>query len=105
MVQDNFYAASNMVRDLRRGIFSETNSTKNVDLQRRNLQKYFIIRMKILMDDDVAKMTDISSIVRGELESLKYQVNIASKRAVNRITKYHYKDCYNKIDAILNPKK
>jgi hypothetical protein len=105
VVQDNFYAASNMVRDLRRGIFSETNSTKNVDLQRRNLQKYFIIRMKILMDDDVAKMTDISSIVRGELESLKYQVNIASKRAVNRITKYHYKDCYNKIDAILNPKK
>ncbi|AUC22407.1 zinc-dependent metalloprotease [Polaribacter sejongensis] len=105
VIQDEFYAASDMVKDLRKGIFSETNATKNVDLQRRTLQKSFIEKMKNLMDNEESKNNDISSIVRGELEALKNQVNTASKRAVNTITKYHYKDCYAKINEILNPKK
>ncbi|QXP64665.1 zinc-dependent metalloprotease [Polaribacter sp. HaHaR_3_91] len=105
VIQDEFYAASDMIKDLRKGVFSETNATKNVDLQRRTLQKSYIDKMKNLMDNEESKNNDISSIVRGELEALKYQVNTASKRAVNTITKYHYKDCYAKINEILNPKK
>ena len=105
VIQDEFYAASDMIKDLRKGLFSETNATKNVDLQRRTLQKLFIEKMENLMDDKESKNNDISSIVRGELEALKHQVNTASKRAVNTITKYHYKDCYAKINKILNPKK
>jgi hypothetical protein len=105
VIQDEFYAASDMIKDLRKGIFSETTATKNVDLQRRNLQKAFIERMQVLMNNKDSKNTDISSIVRGELEALKYQVNVASKRAINTISKYHYKDCYAKINNILNPKK
>lgn len=104
VIQGEFYAASDMVRDLRRGIFSETNATKNVDLQRRNLQKAFIKRMHVLMNDELAKSTDISSIVRGELTTLKYQLNTANKRAVNRITKYHYRDAIVMINNILDPK-
>ena len=101
---NDFYSATNMIRDLRKGIFSEANSTKNVDLYRRNIQKLFIERMNSLMKDKNSKNSDISSIVRGELESLKNQINIASKRAINRITKYHYKDCLIQINNILNPK-
>ena len=102
---NDFYSATDMVRDLRKGIFYEANSTKNVDLYRRNIQKLFIERMNSLMNDKNSKSSDISSIVRGELESLKFQLNIASKRALNRITKYHYKDCLVIINNILNPKK
>ena len=40
--KENHYAAIDMVGTLKRGIFSETRSIKNVDLHRRNLQKYFI---------------------------------------------------------------
>ena len=105
LIKDDFYAAVDMVQDLRKGIFSETVSTKNVDIQRRNLQKFFIERMGVLLVDKATKSTDIPSIVRGELTSLKYQINIASKRAVNRITKYHYKDCLIRINNLLNPKK
>jgi hypothetical protein len=104
VIQGEFYAASDMVRDLRRGIFYETNATKNVDLQRRNLQKAFIKRMHVLMNDELAKSTDISSIVRGELTTLKHQLNTANKRAVNRITKYHYRDAIVMINNILDPK-
>ena len=104
VIQTDFYEASEMIRDLRKGIFSETSSVKNVDLYRRNLQKLFIERMHALLKDKNAKNTDISSIVRGELESLKQQLNTASKRTINRITKYHYKDTIEMIKVILNPK-
>ncbi|MCL7752891.1 zinc-dependent metalloprotease [Polaribacter sp. Z022] len=98
------YTATEMMKDLRRGIFSETTATRNVDVNRRNLQKSYIEQMSLLLKDDKTKYSDVHSIVRGELETLKYQVNIASKRAINTISKYHYKDCYAKINNILNPK-
>ena len=105
VIQTEFYAASDMVKTLRRGVFSETKKTQNVDLFRRNLQKSFIDRMGVLMNDSDSKNTDISSIIRGELTALKYVINNASKRAISSMTKYHYKDCIHKIEAILNPKK
>ncbi|MCH3885751.1 zinc-dependent metalloprotease [Tenacibaculum aquimarinum] len=100
----DFYAASEMVKDIRKGIFSEANSTQNVTVYRRNLQKSLIDRLGVLLNSKNAKNSDISSIARGELTALKYQVTTASKRAVNSITKYHYKDCLAKINSILDPK-
>ena len=104
VILNNNYTVVDMISDLRKGIFSETNSTKNVTVYRRNLQKYFIDRMKSLMEDKSLQNTDISSIVRGELTTLKYQLNVASKRAVNKITKYHYKDAFVIVNNILDPK-
>ncbi|QTE22347.1 zinc-dependent metalloprotease [Polaribacter cellanae] len=104
IIDANTYAASDMVRDLRRGIFSETNATKNVAVFRRNLQKSFILVLGSLLNTKSTNNSDISSIARGELESLKYQLNVASKRAVNRITKYHYKDALAMVHKILDPK-
>ncbi|MDX6747864.1 zinc-dependent metalloprotease [Polaribacter sp. PL03] len=104
IIQDNNYAAVDMIGDLRKGVFSEATTTKNVDVYRRNLQKSFISNLNSLMNDSSVKNTDISSIVRGELTTLKYQLNSASKRAVNKITKYHYKDAVVMINDILDPK-
>ena len=104
IIQDNNYAAVDMIGDLRKGVFSEATTTKNVDVYRRNLQKSFISNLNSLMNDSSVKNTDISSIVRGELTTLKYQLNSASKRAVNKITKYHYKDVVVMINNILDPK-
>ena len=104
VIQENNYAAIDMVADLRRGIFSETRIIKNVDLHRRNLQKSFINRMMSLMKDASIENTDIPSIIRGELTTLKYLLNSASKRAINKITKYHYKDSVILISNILDPK-
>ena len=98
------YSALEMIRDLRSGIFSEANYTRNVDVFRRNLQKAMINRMGTLLNSSDVKNTDISSIMRGELESLNFQITIAQSRKVNRITRYHYKDCLATIKNILNPK-
>ncbi len=103
--ETNYYAAVDMVRDLRRGIFSETTGQRNVDVFRRNLQKSFIERMGTLMTTRGAQNSDLISIVRGELTVLKGILRTAGNRAVNTITKYHYRDGVARIEAILDPKK
>lgn len=104
VTQKQFYAPTDMVRDLRRGIFSETNATRNVDVFRRNLQKSFVERMRTLMNAKGVQNSDLFSIIRGELTTLKSVLRTASARPVNRITKYHYRDCIARIDDILDPK-
>jgi hypothetical protein len=104
VIQDEYYAASDMIRDLRTGIFTEANYVKNVDLFRRNLQKSFIDRLGVLLVSKETKNTDITSIIRGELEMMNFQLTIAKNRRINRITKYHYRDCLVTIKEILDPK-
>ena len=105
LLDKNTYTVLNMIMDLRKGIFSETNYTRNVDLFRRNLQKSFINRMGSMLNSKETMHADIKSIIRGELESLKFQLNNAKNRKVNRITKYHYKDSLALINTLLNPTK
>jgi hypothetical protein len=104
VIQDDFYAISDMIRDLRTGLFYEANYLKNVDLFRRNLQKSFIDRLATLFNNKETKNSDINSIIRGELEMMNFQLTIAKGRRINRITKYHYRDCLAKIKEILYPK-
>jgi hypothetical protein len=49
--------------------------------------------------------SDLLSIMRGELTLLRSQLTNAGNRPVNRITKYHYKDCVARIKDLLDPKK
>ena len=103
VIDPTTYETIDMIRDLRNGIFIEANYTRNVDVFRRNLQKSFIDRMSMLLNSKNAQHADINSIVRGELESLNFQLTIAKNRRVNRITKYHYRNCIAKIKEALNP--
>ncbi len=104
IIEPTTYTAIDMIRDLRSGIFSEANYTRNVDVFRRNLQKSLINRMGTLLNAKEAQNSDITSIVRGELQALNFQLTIAKNRNINRITKYHYKDCLAEIKKILDPK-
>jgi hypothetical protein len=108
------YSAIEMLRDIRSGIWSEASKRSNVSVYRRNLQRAYIDRMIYLMTEDLnpqrtrqyfnVNQSDVRALVRGELNELKRILNSASKAAVNTETKYHYKDCIERIDAILDPK-
>ena len=108
------YSALSMMRDLRKGLFSEAQVTKNVDVYRRNMQRVYVDRMAYLMTEEMnpqrsrkyfnVSQSDIRALVRGELSVLKRQLTSAGARAVNTITKYHYRDCVKRIDQILDPK-
>ncbi|WP_204345111.1 zinc-dependent metalloprotease [Psychroserpens algicola] len=108
------YSALSMLQDLRKGVWNEVNYTKNVDVYRRNLQRVYIDRMQYLMTEDLdprqsrqyfnVSQSDVRALVRGELNTLKRQVAAAGNRAVNTVTKYHYRDCVKRIEQILDPK-
>ena len=104
IIEPDTYTALQMIRDLRTGIFSEANYIKNTDVFRRNLQKSMIDRMGKVLNSNETKNSDIRSIMRGELEGLNFKLTLAKNRNINRITKYHYRDCLAKIKEILNPK-
>ncbi|WP_111682606.1 zinc-dependent metalloprotease [Winogradskyella tangerina] len=108
------YSALDMLKDLRLGIWSETTTASNVNVFRRNLQRAYIDRMAYLMTESLnpsrtrqyynVNQSDVRAIVRGELNQLKRVLNSASKSAVNTDTKYHYRDCIERINTILDPK-
>lgn len=113
-IDENNYSALSMMQDLRKGIWSEVNLTKNVDVYRRNLQRVYIDRMAYLMTEEMnsqrsssyfnVSQSDVRALVRGELNTVKRQAASAGNRAVNTITKYHYKDIVKRIEEILDPK-
>jgi len=108
------YSALSMMQDLRKGIWSEVNITKNVDVYRRNLQRAYVDRMAYLMTEEInpqrssqyfnVSQSDIRALVRGELNTLKRQAAAAGNRGVNTVTKYHYRDIVKRIEDILDPK-
>lgn len=110
----NNYSALDMLRDVRSGIWSETKTSSSVSVFRRNLQRVYLDRMIYLMTEDLdprrsrqyfnVNQSDVRALVRGELNTLKRTLNAASKAAVNTETKYHYRDCIERINTILDPK-
>ncbi len=108
------YSALDMLRDLRSGLWSETKSASNVSVFRRNLQRAYLDRMTYLMTEDLdpqrsrqyfnVNQSDIRALVRGELNQLQRTLNAGSKMALNTETKYHYRDCVERIKQVLDPK-
>ncbi|MBC2845041.1 zinc-dependent metalloprotease [Winogradskyella flava] len=108
------YSALDMLKDTRNGIWSETKSASNVSVYRRNLQRVYLDRMIYLMTEDLdprrsrqyfnVNQSDVRALVRGELNQLKRTLTAAARAAVNTETKYHYRDCIERINNTLDPK-
>ncbi|WP_394750131.1 zinc-dependent metalloprotease [Spongiimicrobium salis] len=115
------YTMVNMMRDLRRGIWSELNSGRKIDTYRRNLQRAYIERMEFLMTGEQrplpaafrrfssrtnvnASQSDIRSVARAELNILKRSVRAALGRTNDNMSRYHLQDVIERIDMILDPK-
>ena len=109
----NNYTASDLLQDMRKGIWKETSSGSNVTIYRRNLQRAYIERMSFLMIEELkagskeyynVSQSDIRGLVRGQLNILKGTLVTAKGAAVNAETKFHYLDCLKRIETILDPK-
>ena len=115
------YTLINMMSGLRRGVWSELNSGRKIDTYRRNLQKVHIDRLKYLMTVEKQNLpkfnspyfkptrvtinqSDIRSVARAELETLKRTARSAIGRTGDRMSRYHLQDIVKRIDAILDPK-
>ena len=112
---NSYYSALDMLRDLRFGIWSELRTNIKVDIYRRNLQRAYIDRMGFLLNEEPdnrfrfglqynVNQSDVDALVRGELKELKRQLITAKSNTTNRLIRYHYEDCLDRINAILEHK-
>jgi len=115
------YTLTQMMSELRRGIWSEIYSGGAIDTYRRNLQKGHIDRLAYLMTADSQRklpsyggyqkstavntsQSDIRSVVRGELVTLRAQLRNGLANAANTMSRYHIQDAIARINDILDPK-
>jgi hypothetical protein len=101
----NAYGVDELESDLRSGIFSELKTKKAPDAYRRNLQKVLVDRYTSMLSPlSDSKRTDIYSITRGQLVSLRDDLKLGLPLVTDKITKYHYQDLVNRITLTLDPK-
>jgi len=115
------YSLTQMMSELRRGIWSEIYNGGAIDTYRRNLQKGHIDRLAYLMTADSQRklpsyggyqkstavntsQSDIRSVVRGELVTLRAQLRNGLANAANTMSRYHIQDAIARINDILDPK-
>jgi hypothetical protein len=116
------YTISDLFSDLRKGIWSELTTKKKIDVYRRNLQKSYVNILSNLiappktegsfvinfggtsrpqLSDD---KSDIKSVVRAQLISLRNEIKAAIPAFPDEMSKYHLQDVVTRIDNALNPK-
>lgn len=116
---NNAYKLTDMMRDLRNGLWTELRSGKAIDTYRRNLQRAHIDRLAYLMTAPNQSATkgsryvkgtavntsqsDIRAVVRAELKSLQNAIRSGLGRTGNSMSRIHLQDASERIDAILNP--
>ncbi|WP_419212542.1 zinc-dependent metalloprotease [Maribacter sp. X9] len=115
------YSLLQMMSELRKGIWSELNNGITIDTYRRNLQKAHIDRLEYLMtagNEDKkpdfggyrkstainTSQSDVRTLARAELNTLKRDIRNAKNRTSDTMTKYHLDDVLGRIDLILEPK-
>ena len=113
------YTPYELMDDVRNAIWSELdNSSPEIDVFRRNLQRGYIERMEYLMTEEPSippqyrqyfsinvdvSQSDIRPIVREQLQILQDNVEDAMNDAEDRATRTHLTDAEQRIDDILNP--
>jgi hypothetical protein len=97
------YSLSEMLEDLRNGIWSELSSGSPIDVYRRNLQRVYIHVTGQMMESEQESVigSDIKSMLRAELATLNDQVERAAGRTSDRATQVHLEDVKKRIEDIL----
>ncbi|MFI5188337.1 MAG: zinc-dependent metalloprotease, partial [Chitinophagales bacterium] len=117
------YTITDLFLDLKKGIWNELATKKKIDVYRRNLQKSYVnILGNIIAPPKTSETTivinfggnsrpqlsddksDIKSIVRAHLISLRNEIKAAIPAIPDEMSKYHLQDVLTRIDNALNPK-
>jgi hypothetical protein len=118
----NAYTITDLLNDLKRGIWSELPGRNKIDVYRRNLQKSYVNILDNLLNpprsgssDVIVIMlgggaspsvdkSDIKSVVRAHLTALRGEVKAASASVSDPMSRYHLQDVLVRIDKALDPK-
>lgn len=116
------YSLIDMISDLQQGIWSELYSSKPIDVYRRNLQKAYVERLGTFVNPPPSsgfvfvlgggstgttidtRKSDVISILKGSLRSLRTDIQQSLLRTNDKMTRYHLQDVVERITRILEPK-
>lgn len=119
---DSTYAVDDMMSDVKKGVWSELTSKKPIDNFRRNLQKAYVEALITVLNPAPApnlqglppqfaalfntnvKNTDVPSIVRAHLTTLRSDILAAIPGTTDKLSKYHLQDLAERIRKALDPK-
>jgi len=119
---ENTYTVDELLEDIKKEIWKELFTQKSTDAFRRNLQKTHVEalinlinapqvtipngfpRSFLIWGGGDIKNTDIPSIARAQLNSLKNQITASLPATKDKISRYHLQDVLERIKAALNPK-
>ena len=106
------YTITEMFSDLDKGIYAEVYAGKNVDFNRRNLQKIYLLRLLIqgFYANDLSQIngpqtyrfsaTDITALIKDELRTQQNLFKRTLKNpSLNKLTKLHLKEMSDMIDS------
>ena len=98
------YTISEMLTDVRQGIWSELPSVSSIDVYRRNLQRTYLSLIHEMMESDDSSIngSDIKAMLRDEIQTLKGQVDNAVNRSGDRATQVHLRDVQTRIERLLD---
>ncbi len=96
------YALTDMMQDLRQGVWSELTSTREVDAFRRNLQRSHVTALTKLLTTEDGPRTDIHAAARAELKQIRKAASEASGRYQAGIVRYHLEDVVALVDEALD---
>jgi hypothetical protein len=122
-ISKNNYSIDDLMNDLNKGIFSELKNKNSIDIFRRNIQKLYVDKMIELLNPGTASVrsvpvgvtygfntrrvnlaqTDLPSITRGQLISLKNDLKMSVSRMTDKMSKYHVQDLISRINMALDP--
>lgn len=113
------YTATEMLTDLRKGIWSELAARQPIDIYRRALQKSFVESLGRIIDPQPAaglqisfgspastsnKTSDAISIAKAQLRTLAAEIRAALPAYKDANSRAHLQDVLDRINETLNPK-
>jgi hypothetical protein len=117
------YKATEFMNELKAGIFNELPRRAPVDIYRRNLQKIYVEKLIGLLPSTssapitttfsfmiqsgpvlMSKNSDLLSLAKGNLRSLRSEINAALPAIPDSMTKMHLLDLSDRITQALEPK-
>ena len=114
------FQITDLLTDLKKGIWSELPARKPIDVYRRNLQKSYVNVLGSILNPSAQTTqlsssisftmistndkSDATSVVRAHLVALRAEVISAALGTADPMSKYHLQDIIKRIDTILDPK-
>jgi hypothetical protein len=119
MIGSKAYTLVDLTSDLKKSVWSELYSRKPIDIYRRSLQKSFVDKMAAAVSPNNASVvsqltlilsfgpsfdarrSDVVSVVKGTLRSLKSDITAALPSISDKMTRYHLEDVLDRINQAL----